>query len=295
MKQFKKLCKRIKPVWRKAEKNRLQQVDRQRKAGAGRRYRLETMEEKLALILVYYRTYATQELISYMFGIDQSNVSRLIEKLEPLLELAANPQLKGQLKRLKKARSLEGPIGWAEFIELYPDVSGLITDATEVRRQRPKDKEKQKKYFSGKRKAHTIKTQLTVSRKSERILDVSQSYAGSVHDKKIFDIEKTIERICKETPHWMDLGYQGVQRDYPDHYNILPTKRKNGEGLSSLAKESNKVHNKIRIIVEHIFSRLKKFGILAQVYRGKRNRFNQSFRNIAAIYNFKIEEMRTIS
>lgn len=285
----------MKLAWRKAEKNRLLQVTRKRKAGAGRRYRLETIEEKLAVVLVYYRTYATQELVGYMFGIDQSNVSRLLKKLEPLLELAANPQLKGYLKQLKDTRSSEGSIGWAEFIDLYPDVAGLITDATEIRCLRPKDKEKQKKYFSGKQKTHTIKTQITVSRKSERILDVSLSYAGSVHDKKIFDVEKTNEKVCTESPHWMDLGYQGIQHDYPDHYNILPTKRIKGEELSSLAKESNKVHSKIRILIEHILSRLKKFGILAQVYRGKRDRFNQVFRNIAAIHNFKIEDMRTIS
>ena len=295
LKQFKKLCKLMKPVWKKTEKNRLLLVNRRRKVGAGRRYYLETIEEKLALILAYYRTYATQELISYIFGIDQSNVSRLIEKLEPLLEMAANPQLKGQLNRLKQMRSLRGSIGWIEFIELYPDAAGFITDATEARCQRPKDKEEQRKYYSGKKKAHTIKTQITVSRNTERVLDVSQSYAGSIHDKKVFDIEKTIERICKETPHWIDLGYQGVQHDYPDHYNILPIKRKKGKELSTLAKESNKAHSKRRILVEHIFSRLKKFGILAQIYRGKKGQFNQAFRNIVAIHNFKIEEMRTIS
>lgn len=295
LKQFKKLCKRTRLLWRKLEKDRSQQTSRKRKVGAGRKYNLDTMEEKLALILIYYRTYTIQDLLGYMFGIDQSNVSRLIKKLEPLIEMAASPQLKGQLNQLKKAHCLGKPVGWAEFIELYPDAAGIITDATEVRCLRPKDKEKQRMYYSGKKKAHTIKTQLTVSKTTECILNVSHSYAGSVHDKKIFDIEKTNENVCKETPHWMDLGYLGVQRNYPEHYNILPIKRKGKEELSELAKESNQAHRSIRILIEHILSRIKKFHILAQVYRGKKDRFNQTFRNIAAIYNFNIEEIRTIS
>lgn len=290
MKQFKKLCKCIKPLWKQAEKNRLNRSGRLRKKGAGRKYELDGIEEKVALILIYYRTYAIQDLLGYMFGIDQSNISRLIKKMEPLIEKAASPNLKGQLNKLKEEFASQKSANWIDFINIYPEAAGFITDATEVKCLRPKDKEKQKKYYSGKKKTHTIKTQITVSRKTELVLDVSNSYAGSVHDKKVFDTEKTIENIFEQTPHWMDLGYLGVQCDHPKHYNILPSKSPPKKELPESEKETNKVHSKIRIHVEHILSRIKKFKILAQTYRGRIEEFNQIFRNIAAIYNFKMQD-----
>ncbi len=281
-------------LWRQAKRS-YRQEDRIRKAGAGRKYYLESMDEKLALVLIYYRTYAIQDLLSYMFGIDQSNVSRLIQKLEPLLEVAAGPALRGSINQSKEARRQGKACGLLEFIEAYPEATGIITDATEVRCLRPKDKENRKKYYSGKKKTHTIKTQLTVARSNQKILNISDSYPGSVHDKKIFDIEKTCENIPKSTPHWMDLGYLGVQHDYPEHYNILPIKKPRGKELSPFARSLNRTHSKIRILIEHVLSRIKKFKIIEQVYRGKVDRFNQTFRNIVAIYNFKLGEMPATS
>lgn len=295
MNQFKKLSKSIKPLWKKSEKDRLNKRERIRKVGAGRRYHLESIEEKLALILIYYRTYAVQDLLAYMFCIDQSNVSRLIKKLEPLIERAASPNLKGFLNNLKKAHDQLKPIGWDEFVRIYPDAEGFITDATEVRCFRPKDKEKQKRYYSGKKKTHSLKTQITISKSTQRILNVSETFAGSMHDKKVFDTTKIVDDICPQVPHWMDLGYLGVQTDHHNFNNILPIKKNRKQLLPEFAKEINKAHSKRRILVEHILSRIKKFSIIGHLYRGGISRFNQVFRNICAIHNFKIGEPIAIS
>src|SRR5262249_59268766 len=61
----------------------------------------------------------------------------------------------------------------------------VIIDGTERRRQRPKKAEKQALHYSGKKKAHTDKKVLVVRGSSQRVLFLSTTYAGKVHDKRI--------------------------------------------------------------------------------------------------------------
>jgi len=81
----------------------------------------------------------------------------------------------------------------------------FIIDAIEQQIRRPKLK--QKKYYSGKKKKHTIKNQLVVTRKG-KILSVRCSNPGSKHDKKLYDESKLIFDN-KVTPI-SDLGYIGA-------------------------------------------------------------------------------------
>ncbi|KKQ11346.1 MAG: hypothetical protein US22_C0031G0003 [candidate division TM6 bacterium GW2011_GWF2_36_6] len=48
----------------------------------------------------------------------------------------------------------------------------------------------------------------------------------------------------------------------------------------------NKFLSSHRIAVEHVIGKLKNFRISAYTYRGRREKFNQVIRNLAAIYNF---------
>ena len=55
-----------------------------------------------------------------------------------------------------------------ELLELFPGVKDLFIDGTERPIQRPKDREKQKEHYSGKKKAKTHKNILIVD-KNRRI------------------------------------------------------------------------------------------------------------------------------
>ena len=50
----------------------------------GRDFKLD-LADMLMMLLIYYRSYITQEFLGYLFGIDDSRVCRLIKKIEPLL------------------------------------------------------------------------------------------------------------------------------------------------------------------------------------------------------------------
>ena len=60
----------------------------------------------------------------------------------------------------------------------------------------------QKPYYSGKKKAHTIKTKIRTTKEGE-IVHVSRSYAGSVHDFQVYKNEPPV----KDGLHlFVDLG-----------------------------------------------------------------------------------------
>jgi hypothetical protein len=240
------------------------------------------------IVLLYYKLYLTQEFLGIIVDLDQANVSRLLKKMLPLIEQAADPELATYLKNVKDSQSSEARISNAiDFFEKYPDLQDVSTDATEQQCHRSENYETQKNFYSGKKKRHTIKTQFSVSR-TGKILDVSDMYGGSIHDKTITDKEKTIQKFPVQTCQRFDSGYQGVKQENPDHYTVLPTKKPKGKELSQLAKEHNRANSRRRVIAEHILSRLKKFRICGNLYRGQVNSHNQIVRNVAAILNFKL-------
>lgn len=284
--QLNVLTENIEPSWRIAESDRLnKRLGRKRKIGAGRLYELETTKEKLIVVLLYYKMYMTQEFLGDFVGIDQSNVSRLIAKMLPLIEEAADPELKSFLAEAKSV-CRKRISSYEELVREFPDLQEISTDATEQSVYRSKNYETQKKYYSGKSKEHTIKTQISVSR-SGRIVDVSASCPGSVHDKALTDQERTVERFDERIPQRLDSGYQGLAKDHPDHYLILPIKKTKNRSLNQEEKEHNRAHSKRRVKVEHAISRLKKYRALSGVFRQPLGVYNTVFRSIASILNFK--------
>lgn len=288
--QLDRLIAAINPLWKKAEKERLDRPERKRGIGGGHPYKFETLREKIIAILIYYKQYPTQEFLGIMLGIDQSAISRLLQKMLPLVEYAADPELRTYLAQAKEECKKVPRIGnYDELFAKHPDLKGVSIDATEQQCFRATDYEEQKKYYSGKSKQHAVKTQITAS-SSGRILDVSESHPGSVHDKTIIDQEKTIEKFDKKIPLRMDSGYQGVSGENPEHYIILPVKKPRNDELTDLDKEHNRANSKRRVIVEHALSRIKKFRMFAGTFRQSLKGYNQAFRNVAAILNLRLKK-----
>ena len=281
--KFEILVVRSKNIWNQVEQKRLCSRQRKRAIGGGRKYKLESIESKVFLMLMFYRHNITHELLGFLFDLDASNVTRLIAKLSPIFEKAADPKLKTWLLKAKKfSEKVSTEI---ELFKKYPELKEICIDATEQRKQRSKDTEQRKLDYSGKKKAFTNKTQITTA-ENQRIIDITATYPGSVHDKKIFDKEKTIKKIPKQSTCLDDLGYLGVPKENPEHKIILPCKKKKGQKKLSVAeREFNKQHARKRIKVEHVFSRIKKFRICSETYRGKDENYNQILRNIAALVN----------
>ena len=284
--QFQTLVTRLTPRWEQAERVRLSQRPRQHAIGQGRKYKLTTMADKLVCVLAFYRFYLTDELLGWLVGLDASTVCRLQQRLEPLLTQAADATLGLSLRRrlppeTKKIGTVE------ELLAVCPEFAEIITDATEQQRRRP-PRRSQRRWYSGKRKRHTIKTQITVNT-AGRVLLVSGSVPGRTHDYALFKREDTAKQVPRSARHDLDRGYDGAQSDYPAHHVIVPVKtRRNHRVLTQVERRFNRLQARRRIIVEHVFSRLKKYQVLAQVYRHRLADYNRRFRTIAALANFRL-------
>jgi len=75
----------------------------------------------------------------------------------------------------------------------------------------------------------------------------------------------------------------------PDKQIIIPYKKSKGKALNPLLKQFNHRHSKLRIIVENVFSRMKKFKILKNSYRSSSKSYNQVFRKVGALLNFRLQ------
>jgi len=273
-------------------RERLDREDRRRAVGGGRKFKLPLRERFLMPantkclwpqnqgfcgLLVYYRLYITYSLTSFLFDIDVSNVWRDIKHLEPLVKQC--------MPIPEKIEAKIGKIGKVdELIEIFPDMSAF-TDATEQEIPRPKDKQKRKDYYSGKKKKHTIKTQITNNKKG-LILHISKSVEGKKHDYTLFKehpppIPKNIERNH-------DSGYQGIKKDFPELKVKIPYKKPKGGELTEAQKEYNKELRRERVVSEHTIGKMKKYEIMGSKFRNRPERYDTMTSIVGGFVNYKL-------
>jgi hypothetical protein len=176
-----------------------------------------------------------------------------------------------------------------ELKEVFPEIYEVIVDATEQRIERPQDKRKNKKYRSGKKKAHTLKTQVITDAKSGRILHVSDTVEGKRHDFKLFQDTVTPTAESGGIKILADSGYQGIEKKFPRLSVVTTVKRFRGVlRLTKKQKRHNRELSKVRVRVEHALGKMKQFKVLAQVYRHATKVYNMIFRATASIVNLRI-------
>ena len=95
--------------------------------------------------------------------------------------------------------------------EYFPDFKAFV-DSTEQEIPRPKNKKRRKSYYSGKKKKHTVKTQYMVNSEG-LILHKTGHDWGRIHDYEIFKNKPPL--IPLQVENVFDLGYMGVQNDFP--------------------------------------------------------------------------------
>ena len=234
------LVERVRPLWVKAEALRLRHP-RKIKKGSGRLYAL-TLEENVAMLLLYARTYATHVFLAALFDVHDSRICRYFARLRPSVESVFNLPTKN-----------------ADLSE--EEILKLVVDATEQRTER----RHKGCGYSGKKKSHTIKTQIVVKGKGD-IVHISASVPGTIHDKKLFDRSG----VTLPDNAMGDLAYLGT--------NItIPVKSSKLHPLTQRQKDHNTRHSRKRIIVEHVFVSLKTFHILADRFRGSLINYHSYF------------------
>ncbi len=252
--------------------------DRKRDVGAGRPFKLD-VKNRFLILLVYYRLYITYTLTGFLFDLDQSNICRDIQKIESLIRQCV-PIPQKTYRITKRLKTLEA-------VEKYFPGFLAFTDCTKQQQiPRPVDNKRRKLYYSGKKKKHTIVKNQNMVNNRGYILHKVGYKKGRKHD---YDVCKRNHPVIpKEVVTVFDLGYLGVETDFPEQLSALPYKKKRNQELSQEEKDYNKIHSKKRIIVEHTISRLKKYRILADVFRNKLRKYNKVSYIAAGLVNYRI-------
>lgn len=236
--KFDELYAQLVPIYEASEKKRLGNRERKRAIGAGTPHKLD-LDERLLLTLLYCKLYVTHEFLGMLFGLDNSNISRTIGYILPMLaQIFRVPERKVTLKEDEKEA-----------------LTRFFIDGTEQPINRPQ--KRQKRYYSGKKRRHTVKWQV-VTRDGKTIEAVSTSFSGRMHDKKIYD--KTALKLPPGTKGVGDTGYLGTDL-------TQPVKKKKGQQRTKAQRKYNRKISRIRIKAEHAIAKMKRFRVVRDTFR----------------------------
>lgn len=279
--EFDRLFQKFLPVWVAHERARRDRPDRKRAIGGGRHYKL-LLQDRLVMVLTWLRLYLNTEALGFFFGLNKSNVSRNCQRLLPVLRALGDETLGWPTPPKRgEGKSVE------EALRECPDLLAIV-DTTEQRVRRPRDNERQKQHYSGKKKAHTRKTGIVVNEQG-RIRAVTASTPGSKHDLKHVVEAGVLERVPPGVTAIGDAGFDGLPNYYPERSIGTPHKARRNHPLTLDQKLANREFSSVRIVVENTLSQLKHFQILAQQFRHALGLYDEVFLAVVGLINDRFD------
>ena len=251
--------------------------ERERLPGAGKKPYMTTALDRLIFILVYFRTYPTQDLHGVLFGMGQSAANKWIHRLWPVLE-----------KTLGRELALPQRPGYGTLEELVRACPELVyaIDATERPICRPSDPVRQQDSYSGKKKRHSLKNTLVVNQRTRRVLSLGRTASGRVHDKRL--VEEDGLELPKASVCFQDSGYTGFT--LPGVVHLMPKKKPIGGELSAKERLFNRKLSSARVAAEHSIAGVKRSRIVHDTYRNRRPGFEDCVMSIACgLHNLRTD------
>jgi len=265
------------------KKNSLQ---RKRKPGGGRKGTLSTFELKLFFILFYLKNYPTFDVLGCLFDMSTAKAEENVVKLVPILKQAEKRLQVLPHRHFKPTMNNK---------QDHENINKIIIDATERPCCRPHHDRKQKHYFSGKKRYHTLKNTV-IGDVNHGIPVVGPTAAGSRHDYALLKDELSPNQPgLSSVEVYVDLAYQGIKDRYPSFYNIhipykKPRKSKDNPNptLTPQQKKENRAISRVRVIVENLIGNIKSFQILSIKFRNHIKNFgDQVIVVVAGLCNLK--------
>lgn len=240
------------------------------KKGGGRPRKLKK-EEEICLCIFYLRQLPTFELLGMHFNISKTEANDTFNYWIKIIRKILPSSLMEQAKTDKEE---------LEMIRKMLTEHELIVDSWEQPRERPKDNQAQKEYYSGKKKQHTFKGQVITLPLGEDLVDVEVGRQGKTSDINIFREQQ--KKFNIEQRFTGDKGYQGG-------VNIkIPQKKPRGKELTDLQKDANKEISSERIYVEHIIRLIKIFRVAKERFRMKGNKYEEVILTICGLVRLRL-------
>jgi hypothetical protein len=284
------------------DRQRLEHTDRKRAPGAGRGCD-QPIAIRVAAVLTYLRLHVPQIVVASMYRMTQTDISRDLRRILPAIQTAL------PCPQVWKIMESGQEISHAEKLALEDLTNGrALADATEQRVSRPKDDERRKEYYSGKKKQFTIKTQLVVDGE-HHIKAISESVPGAEHDKTLSDEVHTLEHLPDGCELDVDKGYQGLGKQVP-RVTVLdaetgekqeiarltvqsPYKKPKGSELTEEQQAFNTALSAIRIRIEHCIGWAKNWAILANRFRCAHSIYTPIMCTICGLVNLQTQRWQT--
>jgi hypothetical protein len=221
------------------------------------------VEDRLLLTLYYLRHHPTFLNLGDVFGISESYANKRYHEYRDILV---------KVLRLPGHKAL-----------LDDSWMAIIIDVTEQPIERPGDKQRQ--WYSGKKKRHTAKIQLIICLATLQILSVVCG-KGRIHDFTLF--KQCGLHLAEALEKYADSGYQGLDKLVANAFT--PIKKPKDRELTKEERAYNRALSKLRIRIEHVNRRCKIFRVTKEVYRGKHHHIQKTWTVVSALVNYRYAE-----
>lgn len=218
-------------------------------SGGGRKPKL-SVTEQILLTLIYLHHLPTFQMLGVQFGVSESTAHNLFHYWSKILRELLPASLLEQVKKNEK--------DW-EWVKQMLEQWELVVDSSEQVRERPKTYHEQKKFYSGKKKSHTLKNQLIVLPNGAEIVDVTVGKPGPSSDINLFRARQSEFAVNQKFKG--DKGYMGERQI------ATPYKKQKKQELTPEQKEENQQLSAQRIIVEHVIRLVKIFRVAQERFR----------------------------
>jgi len=279
--EFEALVDDLAVRYARAEKKRLSRSNRQRAMGAGHPMHLAVIDQIL-LTIVWLRLYPTHEVLGYLFDISDSTARRAIERMLPLLEQSGQDTLRLPDPGKRQHRQLDAWL--ADLPELM-----VIVDSFEQRVQRPEERATADGYYSGKKRQHTLKSQVAIHEQTGQVVDVSNSDPGPTADIKLLERSGLMARLPDGVGAMGDLAYVGIDTLDDQHRGAAPRRKPRGQPRPAEDIAYNTAFSRRRIGVEHSIGRMRRYQAITMTDRNHRQNHTARVRAIAGLANRQIE------
>lgn len=193
------------PVIDAVHRKGLERPDRQRAVGGGDNFDLSTADQVLRTV-IWLRQHPTNEALGFLFGVSDSTASRARSRCVPVPAKAGRDTMRMPDPGASRRRRLPA------LLQDAPELAAIV-DSFEQRTQRPK--RSPRAYYSGKKKAHTLKSQVAVGEGSGRLVHVSDSVPGRWAGIERLDRPGLMDRLPDGVGALGDLGYTGIRDRHP--------------------------------------------------------------------------------
>jgi hypothetical protein len=284
--EFARLADDLHEPFAQAERARLSRDNRQRAIGGGDKFSFAPRDQLLCTV-IWLRQYPTHEVLAYGFGVSDSTVSRAIARWLPLLEQAGQDTFRRPDPGRKHRRHLDA---------LLADQPALVVlvDTFEQPVQRPKDRQEADRYYSGKQKRHTLKSQVAVDELTGQVVDIAESVPGPTADITLLTASKVLDRLPAGVGVGGDLAYVGADKLHPAGLAATPRRKPRGQERPAADIDYNRAFARRRVVVGHTIGQLRRYQALTQLDRHHRTNHTARVRAVAGLVNRQLKRWEAV-